>query len=96
MKDIEIINEDVEPQHLFAIEKRNDKTLDTESKGIITIEKKYGTIKFERRLSHPKKVSRKAITDAERYSGGCPITKEYLKVTTVVQLILSIHYQDHM
>ena len=42
MKDIEIINEDVEPQHLFAIEKRNDKTLDTESKGIITIEKKYG------------------------------------------------------
>ena len=39
------------------------KTLNTQSKGIITIEKEYGTLKFERRLSHPREVVWKAITD---------------------------------
>jgi hypothetical protein len=37
MKSIEIENEKVE-RHLSTSEKRNEKTLNTESKGIITIE----------------------------------------------------------
>jgi uncharacterized protein YndB with AHSA1/START domain len=44
-------------------EKRNEKTLNTESKGTITIEGEYGTLKYERRLSHPKEIVWKAITD---------------------------------
>jgi uncharacterized protein YndB with AHSA1/START domain len=52
MKSIEIENE-----HL------NEKTLNIESKGIITIEEDYGALKFERRLSHPREIVRKAITD---------------------------------
>lgn len=62
MKEFEITNENV-GQHLSSNEKRNDKTLNTESKGTIAIEEKYGTIKFERRLSHPKETVWKAITD---------------------------------
>jgi uncharacterized protein YndB with AHSA1/START domain len=44
-------------------EKRNEKTLNTESKGIITIEEEYGTLKYERQLSHPREIVWKAITD---------------------------------
>ena len=62
MNKFEITNENVE-QNLSTNKKRNDKTLNTESKGIITFEEKYGTIKFERRLSNPKEVVWKAITD---------------------------------
>jgi uncharacterized protein YndB with AHSA1/START domain len=40
-----------------------EKTLDTESKGKITVEEEYGTVKFERRLSHPREIVWKAITD---------------------------------
>jgi hypothetical protein len=47
MKEFEITNENV-GQHLSSNENRNDKTLNTESKGTIAIEEKYGTIKFER------------------------------------------------
>jgi uncharacterized protein YndB with AHSA1/START domain len=52
MKSIEIENE-----------KPNEKILNAESKGTITIEGDYGTLKFERRLSHPREIVWKAITD---------------------------------
>jgi uncharacterized protein YndB with AHSA1/START domain len=52
MKSIEIENE-----------KLNKKILNTGSKGTITIEGDYGTLKFERRLSHPREKVWKAITD---------------------------------
>jgi uncharacterized protein YndB with AHSA1/START domain len=40
-----------------------EKTLNTESKGKITVEEEYGTVKFERRHSHPREIVWKAITD---------------------------------
>ncbi len=52
MKKFETENENVE-RHLSANEKRSDNTLNTESKGTIAIEENYGTLKYERRLSHP-------------------------------------------
>jgi uncharacterized protein YndB with AHSA1/START domain len=62
MKSIEIENEKVE-RHLSTSEKREENTLNPESKGIITIEEEYGTLKYERRLSHPREIVWKAITD---------------------------------
>jgi uncharacterized protein YndB with AHSA1/START domain len=62
MKSIEIENEKVQ-QHLSSNERQNEKILNTESKGEVTIEGEYGTIKFERRLSHPREIVWKAITD---------------------------------
>lgn len=62
MKSIEIENEIVE-RNLTTNEKRNEKVPNTDSKGIVTIEGEYGTIKFERLLSHPKEIVWKAITD---------------------------------
>jgi len=86
MKSIEIENENVE-RHLSTNEKRNEKTLNTESKGTITIGEEYGTLKYERRLAHPREIVWKAITDPKEV---CPITKEPSTGTRVVQLILSI------
>ena len=63
MKSIEIENENVQRHLLHTSEKRNEKILNTESKGIITIEEEYGTLKYERRLSHPREIVWKAITD---------------------------------
>lgn len=62
MKSIEIENENVQ-RHLSTSEKRNEKILNTESKGIITIEEEYGTLKYERRLSYPREIVWEAITD---------------------------------
>jgi uncharacterized protein YndB with AHSA1/START domain len=62
MKSIEIENENVQ-RHLYTSEKRNERILNTESKGNVTIEGEYGTLKFERRLSHPREIIWKAITD---------------------------------
>jgi hypothetical protein len=62
MKSIEIENENVE-RHLSTNEKQTEKTLNTESKGKVTIEGEYGKLKFERRLSHPREIVWKAITD---------------------------------
>lgn len=62
MKSIEIENENV-PRHLSTQENGNEKKLNTESKGTITIEDEYGTLKYERRLSHPRSIIWKAITD---------------------------------
>jgi uncharacterized protein YndB with AHSA1/START domain len=50
-------------QQLSSIEKRSVKSPDTASKGTISVEEKYGTIKFERRLKHPKEMVWKAVTD---------------------------------
>jgi hypothetical protein len=50
-------------------EKRNEKTLNTESKGTITIEGEYGTLKYERRLSHPREIVWKGITDPKEIFG---------------------------
>jgi uncharacterized protein YndB with AHSA1/START domain len=61
MKSIEE-NENMK-QHLSTSEKRNEKTRNTESKGTITINEDYGTLKFERPLSHPREKVWKAITD---------------------------------
>ena len=51
MKSIEIENENENVQQCLLShtnEKRNKKTLNTESKGEVTIEGEYGTLKFER------------------------------------------------
>jgi hypothetical protein len=63
MKSIEIENENVERHLSHTSEKRNEKTLNTGSKGTITIEEEYGILKYERRLSHPTEIVWKAITD---------------------------------
>ena len=62
MKSIEIENENVQ-WHLSTNENGNEKTLNTESKGTISIEEKYRALKFERRLSQPIEVVWKSITD---------------------------------
>ena len=94
MKKFEITNETI-GRHLSLNEIRNEKSPNTESKGTMIIQEKYGTIKFKRRLSHPKMMIWRQLQTQKRYSNGCPITKEPSKGTTVVQLILSIPYQDH-
>ena len=66
MKSIEIENENENVQQRLLShtnEKRNKKILNTESKGEVTVEGEYGTLKFERRLSHPVETVWKAITD---------------------------------
>ena len=63
MKSIEIENENVERRLPQISEKRNEKILNTESKGIITIEGEYRILKYERQFSHPKEIVWKAITD---------------------------------
>ena len=47
MKSVEIENENVQRHLSHTSEKRNEKTLNTESKGEVTIEGEYGTLKFE-------------------------------------------------
>jgi hypothetical protein len=47
MKSIEIENENVQ-RHLSPNEKRNEKTLNTESKGTMIVEEEYETLKYER------------------------------------------------
>ena len=66
MKEFEITNENVK-QYLSSNEKRNHETPNIKSKGIITFEGKYGTLKFERRLYHPKEIVWNAITDPKEY-----------------------------
>jgi uncharacterized protein YndB with AHSA1/START domain len=63
MKSGGIENGNIERHLSHTSEKRNEKTLSTESKGTITIEEEYGTLEFERRLSRPKEIVWNAITD---------------------------------
>jgi uncharacterized protein YndB with AHSA1/START domain len=67
MKKSEIENETIE-QHLPENEKRNEKALNTESKGAITLDKEHGTLKFEIKLSCQKEVVWKAITELKEVS----------------------------
>jgi uncharacterized protein YndB with AHSA1/START domain len=83
MKTVEIQNENVQ-QQITTNEKRDQKTQKIGSKGTITIEEDYGTLRYARRLSHPRETIWKAITDSkeifkwlpdykgtfDRYSGG--------------------------
>ncbi|HYF99676.1 MAG TPA: SRPBCC domain-containing protein [Candidatus Saccharimonadales bacterium] len=62
MTQIETTNKNFK-QQLSAIEKRNRELPKSISRGTIVVEGKYGTIKFERRLNHPKETIWKAITD---------------------------------
>jgi uncharacterized protein YndB with AHSA1/START domain len=62
MKEFETTNKNV-IQQLSSNKKRSGESPNTTSKGTIIIEGKYGTIKFERRLKHPKEMVWKAITD---------------------------------
>ena len=57
MKSIEIENENVQRHLSHTSEKGNEKTLNTGSKGTITIEEEYGTLKFERRRFSSKRDS---------------------------------------
>jgi uncharacterized protein YndB with AHSA1/START domain len=56
-------------QHLSVKEKINDIALSTKSRGGITYEKEYATLTYQRRLSHPREVIWKALTDPKQLSG---------------------------
>jgi uncharacterized protein YndB with AHSA1/START domain len=62
MKENETTNKKV-AQQLSPVEKRSGELPHITSKGTIDLEDKYGTIKFERRLKHPKEIVWEAITD---------------------------------
>lgn len=68
MKKFGIENENVE-RHFSPNEKQNSKTANAKSKGTLIIEEKYGTLEYERRLSHPREIVWKAITDPKEISG---------------------------
>ena len=67
MKTIEI-DENVE-RHLSTDEKQSNRPLSPESKGTVTIEGDCATLRYERRLSHPREVIWKAITDPNELAG---------------------------
>jgi hypothetical protein len=58
MKSIEIENE-----------KPNEKILNTESKGMVTVEGEYTTLRYKRQLSYPREILWKAITDPKELVG---------------------------
>lgn len=62
------IDENVE-RHLSTDEKQSNRPLSPESKGTVTIEGDYATLGYERRLSHPREVIWKAITDPNELAG---------------------------
>jgi uncharacterized protein YndB with AHSA1/START domain len=49
--------------HLSTNEERSNKPVNSELKGTVTVDGDYGTIRYERRLSSPREVVWKAITD---------------------------------
>jgi hypothetical protein len=61
MKSIEI--DEKVGQHLSANKKQRDNPLNPESKGEVTIEGQYATLKYERRFSYAKEVVWSVITD---------------------------------
>jgi uncharacterized protein YndB with AHSA1/START domain len=67
MKNTEI-DEKVE-RHLTADEKPSNKPMSPESKGTVTIEGDYATLRYERQLSHRREVIWKAITDPNELAG---------------------------
>jgi uncharacterized protein YndB with AHSA1/START domain len=77
MKSIEIENENENVRQNLSNtrEKRNQKILNTESKGEVTIEGEYGKLKFERGLSHPVETIWKAVTDQKEIFRWLPDCK---------------------
>ena len=67
MKSIEI--DEKVGRHLSINEKQSDRPLNPESKGTVTIEGEYATLRYERLLSHPREVVWKAITDPKELAG---------------------------
>ena len=67
MKSIEI--DQKEKRHLSTSDRRNDKPLNPESKGTVTIEGEYATMTYKRHLSYPREVVWKATTDPEKLAG---------------------------
>ena len=62
------IDENVE-RHLSTDEKQSNRPLNPEAKGTVNIEGDYATLRYERRLSHPREVIWKAITDPNELAG---------------------------
>jgi uncharacterized protein YndB with AHSA1/START domain len=50
-------------------EKQSNRPFKRESKGTVTIEEEYATLRYERQLSHPREVVWKAITDPKELVG---------------------------
>src|SRR5918994_5704477 len=67
MKSIEI-DKKVE-RHSSTNEKQSVKPSNLDSKGTVTIEGEYATLRYERRLSHPREVVWKAITEPKELAG---------------------------
>jgi uncharacterized protein YndB with AHSA1/START domain len=66
MKSIEIEKDE---RHSSTKEKQSDRPFNRESKGTVTIEEEYATLRYERQLSHPREVVWKAITDPKELVG---------------------------
>ncbi|WP_458719542.1 SRPBCC family protein [Candidatus Nitrosocosmicus sp. R] len=94
MTKFEITNENVE-QSFSSNMRRNNKTLNAESKGTITIEETHGAVKFERRLSNPKEAVWKAITDPKEIFRWLPDYKGTFDGYNGGAIDLVNTYQDH-
>jgi uncharacterized protein YndB with AHSA1/START domain len=69
MKSIEIGNENAKRYPSCTSEKRNEKTLNTDWKGTISVEDEHATLKYERLFSHPREIVWKMITDPNELVG---------------------------
>lgn len=78
MKEFETTNKNG-IQQLSSIEEPERRLPNTTPKGIVTIEGEYGTIKFERRLEHPKEIVWEAVTDQEKIFKWLPDYKGTFK-----------------
>jgi uncharacterized protein YndB with AHSA1/START domain len=67
MKSIEI--DEKEKRHLSTNERHNDNLSIPEPKVTVAIEEGYATLRYERRLSHPREVVWRAITDPNELAG---------------------------
>jgi uncharacterized protein YndB with AHSA1/START domain len=65
MKSIEIDEKEVE-RGLPTKKKQDEKTLNLETKGTVTIEGEYASLRYERRLPYPREVVWKAITNSRQ------------------------------
>jgi uncharacterized protein YndB with AHSA1/START domain len=65
MKSIEIDEKEVE-RGLPTKKKQDEKTLNFETKGTVTIEGEYASLRYERRLPYPREVVWKAITNSRQ------------------------------
>ena len=63
------LREEKVERHLSTNGKQTSKAVNPELKGIVTIEGEYATLSYERRLSHPREIVWKAITDPKELAG---------------------------